>query len=414
MLGTTPTSIELINLAKARGIYTITTDYLEPEQSPAKLISDEYWMISTGDLDTLEQKCKEEEVTAIITGVSENNIRFMIQLCERLNLPCWCNSKSWNAIQNKDQFKKLCRENGVPTAKDYFLSNPPTEKELHELQLPVVVKPVDLNATQGVSFCHTKEEVIKACEYARSLSSKEELIVEKMFTGRQYLAHYAMADGEVSWFGLHVLLSQPGHPERCFSLTTTENSQQALYLKNMVPAVKKMLQSAGCKDGICWMQLFLEDDKFYAIEMGYRCTGGLLEIPLKEITGFDSFEWLLDVQLGVKHTALDLPEQVTGVPEKVSCVYNFWSSHSGTVQRIEGMETVSSIPGISYRMIAKEGAPFSQYQSMVIIVFTAENKEEMFDMVRKLNETVHIYDENNKDALIYYDDFDTICALVDN
>lgn len=413
MLGTTPLSVELINMAKNRGVYTITTDYLEPEKSPAKLVSDEYWMINTNDMDALEQKCRETGVTAVISGISEFNLSRMAELCQRLGLPCWCTPESWDAIQKKDQFKKLCRENGVPIAKDYFLSNPPTEEELNELQLPVVVKPVDLNSTQGISFCHTKEEVIKACEYARSLSSKEELIVEKMFTGRQYLAHYAMADGEVSWFGLHVLLSQPGYPERCFSLTTTENSQHAIYLRDMVPAVKKMLQTAGCKEGICWMQLFLEDDHFYAIEMGYRCTGGLLEIPLKEITGFDSFEWLLDVQLGVKHTVLDLPEQVTDVPKKVSCVYNLWSRHSGTVQRIEGIETISQIPGVNYRQIAKEGSTFLQYQSMIIIVFTAENREEMFDMVREINKIVHIYDENNKDALIYYDDFDTICALVD-
>ena len=48
MLGTSKASCEMIEYAKSQGIYTIVTDYLAPEKSKAKLIADEYWMISTG------------------------------------------------------------------------------------------------------------------------------------------------------------------------------------------------------------------------------------------------------------------------------------------------------------------------------------------------------------------------------
>ena len=55
MLGTCKGSIEMIKTAKKKGYYTIVTDYLEPEKSKAKLISDEYWMINTGAIDELEK-----------------------------------------------------------------------------------------------------------------------------------------------------------------------------------------------------------------------------------------------------------------------------------------------------------------------------------------------------------------------
>lgn len=54
MLGTSKGSKEMLLEAKNRGYYTIVTDYLEPNESRGKLISDEYWMISTSDFDTLE------------------------------------------------------------------------------------------------------------------------------------------------------------------------------------------------------------------------------------------------------------------------------------------------------------------------------------------------------------------------
>ena len=41
MLGTSGMSCEMIRYAKSLGVYTITTDYLPPEKSVAKKISDE-------------------------------------------------------------------------------------------------------------------------------------------------------------------------------------------------------------------------------------------------------------------------------------------------------------------------------------------------------------------------------------
>ena len=40
MLGTSKASCEMIEYAKSQGVYTIVTDYLEPEKSKAKLIAD--------------------------------------------------------------------------------------------------------------------------------------------------------------------------------------------------------------------------------------------------------------------------------------------------------------------------------------------------------------------------------------
>lgn len=412
MLGTTPTSTELIQLAKARGVYTITTDYFEPEQSAAKLVSDEYWMISTADVDALEKKCREECITAVICGLSEFNAERMAELCQRLNLPCWCTPESWDAVQRKHNFKKLCRENNVPVAKDYFLSNPPTEEEINTIVFPVVVKPVDMNSNSGLSYCYNKEDVIKACEYARSLSSNETVIVEKMLHGTQYLAHYALADGEASLFGLDAVSSQPGYPGNCYSFMTTANNQQSIYLKEMDPYVKNMLKAAGCKDGVCWIQLFLDEDgHFYAIEMGYRLSGDMIAVPFKAVTGFDSYAWLLDVALGVKHTAAELPAQLMKAPERCACSYILWSKSEGTVAKIEGAEEIDALPNTRVYYNKRCGDTFGLHRYMMTIVFDADNQEQAIEMVKEINKTIKFYDENGNNPLIYFDDFESVRRL---
>lgn len=80
MLGTSLASEEIVKYAKSQGVYTIVTDYLEPEKSTAKLISDEYWMISTGELDVLEKKCREENITSVMCGCSEFNLEMTMEL----------------------------------------------------------------------------------------------------------------------------------------------------------------------------------------------------------------------------------------------------------------------------------------------------------------------------------------------
>ena len=114
MLGTSYGTCEMLRYAKSIGVHTIVTDYNEPEHSLGKQISDEYWMINTGDLDTLEAKCREEGVNAVVCGISEFNLEMCMELCRRLGLPCYCTPEAWHFSRDKDDFKRLARSLGAP------------------------------------------------------------------------------------------------------------------------------------------------------------------------------------------------------------------------------------------------------------------------------------------------------------
>ena len=409
MLGTTPTSVELVNKAKARGVYTITTDYLEPEASAAKLVSDEYWMISTNDVDALEKKCREEGVTAILAGISEFNLRSMAELCQRLDLPCWCTPETWNNVQRKDNFKRLCRENGVPVATDYFLSNPPTEEELDKITFPVVVKAVNLHSNWGMSYCYNKEDVINGCAYAREESHSENVIVERMLEGVEYIAHYAMADGKAVLISFAAMLSESGYPENCYSMTTTGTDRLNQYLVEVDPVFTKALHQAGCHDGVGWCEMILDKDgHFYLLEMGYRPTGDMIAIPLKNVANFDTIEWLLDIALGKKHTVNDLPKKLTASPTSCACAYILWSKEEGTVAKIEGLEKVKAMPNVYVRELIHEGKEIGQYNYMYVFAFDAADCEEMCKTIDNINHAIKVLDENGADMTIYYTNLDLL------
>ena len=135
-----------------------------------------------------------------------------MELCKRLALPCYATPDSWNYTIDKRAFKDLCISCNVPVAQDYYISKNPTEKELKKIVYPVVVKAIDQSANRGMSYCNNKDELLVACEYARSMSSSDTVIVERKLEGREYTAWYALAAGEASLVNFASMYNQPGYP----------------------------------------------------------------------------------------------------------------------------------------------------------------------------------------------------------
>ena len=207
MLGTSKGNCEMVGTCKSIGVHTIVTDPRSPQESKAKLISDEYWMIDTSDVDTLEKKCIEEKVTGVCCRMVSFCIPVMMELCEQLNLPTYCTPESWHYTMDKYDFKALCRKNNVPVATDYFVSQPPTEEELNSVQPPVVVKAVDQSANRGMSYCYSVEDILPAIEYAHTFSKNKNIVIERMLKGIEYTAYYALQDGEAKLVSLYSRLS---------------------------------------------------------------------------------------------------------------------------------------------------------------------------------------------------------------
>ena len=283
MLGTSSISCEMVKYAKSQGIYTIVTDPREPDKSVAKLLADEYWMINTGDIDTLEQKCREEGVTAIICGISEFCLEVCMELCKRLGFPCYCTPEAWHYSRDKVDFKNLCKEIGAPVATDYYLTDALTDEEISKVVFPVVVKPVDMSGNRGVSYCHNKKELVAAWKYARSISKSDKMVVERMLHGEEWYSSYAFSNGEPRLLALNAMYAQPGEPKNCYTITTTVSNHVEQYIKEINPYILEVLKRVGCKEGYAWVQAMLDEDgHFYIIEMGYRLDGDMMFVPYKE------------------------------------------------------------------------------------------------------------------------------------
>lgn len=407
MMGTGLASKEIIEYAKSQGVYTIVTDYLEPKKSTAKLVSDEYWMINTGDLDELEKKCKEESITAVMCGVSEFNLEKTMELCERLGLPCYCTPEAWHFSRDKSDFKELCKRLGVPVATDYYLTDELTDEELSKVKFPVVVKPVDMSGNRGVSYCYDKKQLVDAYKFARSLSKNPKIVVEKMLHGREWWSYYAIADGNIRQISLNAMEAEPGQLKNLYSLTTTITDKVKKFNEEINPAVENLLKEIGCKEGIAWVQEMLDDDgEFYIIEMGYRLPGDMPFMVYPDMFGFNTIKWLTDYARGIKNTEDMLPKRQENEYKKCGCGYSLWTKKAGKITSIKGIDEAVKIPGVSYYSLHNIGEEFPIHRPVGVFGVYADNCEEFIEKIKAINKTVSIVDENGEDMIIRYTNFD--------
>ena len=332
-------SIELVEAAKERGCYVVVTDYLPRDQSPAKLIADESWNISTADVDQLEKMCYENQIDAVLTGVHEFNINRMIDLCERLRLPCYCKRSTWLYCDNKNAFKSLCLQHNIPVAKKYELTDF-TQTSLQQIDYPVVIKPVDGSGSRGFSICHNEIDLRAGYQQAKKYSPTASVLIEDYIPYNAVIIHYTMSNGQCFFSGISDKYSVkfPSTGASVMGLQLFPSRGLSIYLEKLDSKVRTMFEDAGFTDGPVWVEAFYDGiDHFVFNEMGYRFGGSLTYYPVHYFYQIDQIKQIIDVALGLNFEINPLSLSV----EKKYCILPI-HIHPGIIAQITGIDLIKS------------------------------------------------------------------------
>lgn len=408
VLGTSLASIEIVQTAKEMGCYTIVTDNLSPEYSLAKKEADEYWMISTDDLEQLEQKCREEKIRGIFSGISEFNLDRVKELTDRLGLPCYIEKAAWKYARDKAAFKEKCKEIGIPVVEEYTLSEPPSAEELNRIEYPVVVKPVDGTGNKGLSICRNREELIEGCIKARNSSDRRKILVERYITGDESWHYYYLAGGEIRHAYSGRVYRQPGYPSFLYSFGISAVQDSREYKERINEKCISFLRDIGCKRGIAWFQFIRDrEGRFYALEMAQRMSADHSGKQMKKATGINAIEWLLDIALGKDHSAEMLPPVSEPPYERAYCVYYHFADRAGTICSMQGYDQLD-VEQYQVSLVVHEGDYVNKYRLMSRIAFCARNDREVCDHLRYINSKVQILNEKDEKMYVEFMDYDTV------
>ena len=406
-------SVELTKRCQERGLFTIVSDYLSVDNSPAKRIADESWNISTNEVDVLVEKCLEEKVDGVLTAVHEFNIRRMLDLCEKLNLPCYCNKNTWKYCDSKLEFKKLCYDSGIEVAQKYdFIT---AVNQLEKSSNPVIVKPVDSSGSRGFSICKTSQELESAIERAKQFSLTGKIVIEDYIPYDAVIIYYTMHHGKCYFSGITDKYSarfpSTGASVMGLQLIPSKGLQQ--YLDLVDGKARLMFENAGFTDGPIWIEAFYDGaERFIFNEMGYRFGGSMTNYPVKYYYQIDQMDLMIDVAMGeikneIKPMRTDSNKKYCILPIHL---------HPGKIVSISGLDELKKDSDIyAIAQVHYEGDLIDEWGSAqqvfcyVHILF--DNSSELITKIKGLMNTLQVMDDKNQNLLYTLFDINSIKGL---
>lgn len=407
ILGSDFGTISVVREAHKMGLYVIVADLMET--SPTKELADEAWLLSSTDTETLVQKCREENISAIMFGASDFNVWNARKVCNQLNLPIYCESDyACRVARDKGEFKRICKAVGAPVATDYYLTDTLSDEELNGVVFPVVVKPVDKSGNRGMSYCSNSDELVAGYKAAREISDKE-IIVERRLHGKEYNVHYVLADGHARLLYFSSTHHEPGEAENLYSFKCTTSQHLKQYIAEVNESAIAVIEKAECKEGIVWFDCIRDDDGyFYLLEMGYRFGGVMTYVPYEQVTEFNTVKWMLECALGVEHKEADMPPALESVLTGCAASYNLFSRRDGKIKEIQGLDNVAKIPGVFVDIPKREGNPVRLDACMRLLGIYGSDIEEVCSRLAMVNSLLYIRNGAGENMFIKFDDYDAL------
>ncbi len=396
---------DIVEDAKKKGIYVIVTDYLQ--NSPAKKIADESYMISITDVDGVVELCQKRSVNGVMNYCIDPGQQPYQQICEKLGLPCYGTQEQFEIMTNKDKFKVECVKNGIAVIPGYHLNPKSTKVETASLRFPIVVKPADNRASKGLTICSRDSDVPNAVNKALSHSKRGEVIVEEFVNGQEVVIKYFVCDSEIyltSMADLYTCYTKDG--KRAYIGTQIFPSKYyQMYKKTTDKKVRNMIKNIGIQNGPLSFDGFVDGDKFRFFDPSFRMGGAQDWRIVAAISGVNISELLTNFALTGKMGNCDEVRLVDNKFAEKSAAMLYFLVREGKIGKIMGMSDVHKVNSvIGYHMSHIEGDVVSQSGTsdhvVMRILLVCDGKTQLKQDITYIQSLVSILDDQGEDMLL--------------
>ncbi len=393
---------KLADAANALGVHTIVADYLE--DSPAKRVAAESWLVSITDIDTLERLCRENNVDGVLNMCIDPAQRPYCELCERLGLPCFGTAEQFFIMTDKHAFKDFCAKNGIDTIPEY------TEQQLLEgqVEFPVMIKPVDSRGSRGQTVLYDACGIKEGLALAKAESSNGEVIIERFMEGKQdFSMTYFTVDGKPYLTRVcdrYLGKAEDNLNKQCVGCIAPSKYTD-LYLKNVHERMVSFIKTLGIKYGPLFMQGFVDGDTVRFYDPGLRFPGGEYELMLRDITGADFMSLLVEFALTGKITHTDSLKNDLYSLGGHHTIQLPITARAGKITTFKGREEIENNPFVTTtirRYEVGEEVPDTGdvRQRIYEVAMDIDGSITVKEAVRFVHSALTVLDENGEDMLV--------------
>ncbi|MDQ9125824.1 ATP-grasp domain-containing protein [Serratia fonticola] len=295
----TGTSLYLVSLALRYG-YSVTVltakhdDLSDAFESSAQVVS---LIVSTESvIDWIEHNLTVPPAELLITTTHDLYATIAAQVAAWFGVPgpdkeavAYCVSKTNQA----ESLRRLGFQRAAPLRLD--LSERLSTSLFETLHFPVVIKPVEGSASQGISQCHTTKDVFNHLEQLRDkyktqpeLIPRGTVLIEQFITGQEYCVE--LFDGVFVGVIKKIKRAGPSFIERGYSSDTDLTDGQ---IDKLILMAEKVSASLHLMWGPVHIDCIINEEQLYVIEVNPRIAGSFISAIIRDAWGFDIADALL-------------------------------------------------------------------------------------------------------------------------
>lgn len=320
---------------------------VSPEQDPAcRKNADGFLRSDIFDVERIVNFCRMQNVEAVVSDECDIAMPVVAELGETLGL-CTMSRETAKLYTDKFLMREFCKEHNLKCPEYRRCQNVDDAVALlKELERPIVIKPLDSNASHGVFTVHDEEGVRRHFGEAMSYSRREKVVLaERYIKGTEFTIdgiktperHFTLAVSEKKHFRHNANIAN--------ELFFTHRNERFDYDELRRTNDRFVLES-GLGYGFTHAEYKCEGGEYYLIEIGARGGGNeISSLITQHMSGYDTYRYLVDCALG-KSYEKDFSIR-SEYMDRAAVLYFFQTPHGGgKVKAIHGEGFLKSTQGI--------------------------------------------------------------------
>ena len=317
------------------------------EEPPCAKIADDFYRSDIFAIDNIEGYARNIGIEAVLSDECDIAMPVVAELGKRLNLRTLSNEAA-ALFTDKFLMREFCVKHGLKTPEYKLCKNVEDAVALfRNLGKPIIIKPLDSNASHGVFRTDSEDEIRAHFDEAMSFSRVEKAVLaERFIVGTEFTmdgiktphAHYTLAISEKKHFKHNINIAN--------ELYFTHENPKFDYEK-LKRANDAFVMASPLEYGFTHAEYKCEDGEFYLIEIGARGGGNMISSVITQfMSGYDTYRYLIECAIG---TVSNSDFSITEAYKDKAAVLKFFATPNGggRVESIAGLDYLEQTEDIA-------------------------------------------------------------------
>lgn len=336
ILGASILQVPGIKKAKEMGLYVIVLD-MDPNAVGFKY-ADEYYVVSTTDIDAVLELAKKIKPDGIITLASDKPMLTVAKVGEVLGMNTISTETSIK-VTNKARMRDALQKENVPIPR-YMVVNTIEEylDKISQFNDKFIVKPVDSSGSRGIFLVENIKQAKWAYNHSLKYSSTGEVLIEEYMEGPEVSVESITVNGETEVIAItdKYTTGAPHFVELGHNIPSILSEELK---KEIEITTKKAIRALGINVGPSHTEIKITSEGAKIVEVGARLGGDNITTHLVPLAkGVDIVKKVIEIALGEN---IIIPKSTNS-----AAAIRYIKLNKGIIKNIVGLESAMEIEGV--------------------------------------------------------------------